>query len=279
MSNFKKLGLLITGLSLTTSFVSASCTNTKLYNKNVKVKGEGKWDIKLDKNSEFVKSKVFKAKIVGHSDGDTFTVEALEKVLSNSINVGDHIKLRLAGIDTPEKAVGSQKAVNPELHWAKKASAFAEKTLPIGKVVHVFFGTKDGFSRLTADVFFKKDGTEAANYWDADTSYCVEITKAGLTLPHASNAQKATEADSIEYYTYYPIALALKYAYDNKKGFFGSGFLGFFSGKHPKDFEKIYMLKPNTSWKLFWPYDEDSFTNPDYIWYYNAEEQRTYIPE
>lgn len=273
MSKQRILNLIgISSVATFVPFISASCNNNK-DSDNYKL------EIHLDKDNKKVKLSVFKARVVGHSDGDTITVQALEDKAKIKIVKNTNYKLRLSGIDTPEKNVSGTDAVDPELYWAKKASQFAKDELKTNKIVYVYFDGKDTYNRVTADVFYNKTKDNIDSIDDAVSSYSVEITKAGLTLPYETAKEsigiKITNSHSLQYYTYYSLGLALKYAYENQKGFFEKPWYKF--RKTPDDFEKIYMLKPiGAAWRSFWYKEADATTNPNNVFSYA---DATYNPE
>lgn len=94
------------------------------------------------------------------------------------------------------------------------------------------------------------------------SSYSVEITRAGLTLPYEQDKSKINTYYRIyEYgliwYTYNALGLALKDAYENGRGFY-SGWLWW--RKTPADFSEVYKIKPlGNAWKPFWYKEKNQF--------------------
>ncbi|WP_029608798.1 thermonuclease family protein [Mycoplasma simbae] len=260
---FKHLSMpLALSLAPASALVSASCgVNNRDLTAN--------WDIELNPQIKSVQNSVFKAQISGHADGDTVEFIALESKPKIGIEEGQTYRLRIHGIDTPEKAVGGVPAGENEQFWARKASDFASEQLKDRQIIYVFSsGDRDAYKRVVGDVFYKP-GTDVGQINEPMRSYGVEITRAGWTLPYTGDANKLIASMSIpytlEYYTYYMLGVALKAAYDNKRGFYGSGWLR----KSPYDFAKIYQKKPiGSSWLPFWAYDSESYTNSKYVFYY-----------
>ncbi|MCS4537048.1 thermonuclease family protein [Mycoplasma sp. CSL7475-4] len=240
------------------------------------------WDssIHLDPKNKRIKNFVFKAVVVDHSDGDTITVRALEKKPQARIEEGGTYKLRLAGIDTPEKNVSGNEADKIELFWAKKASKFAEDTLKDNQVVYVFATGHDSFNRTTGDVFFSYTNNKPDSLADVDKSYSVEITKAGWTLPFNANSGlgiKIKSYQTLEWYTFRMLGMALKFAYDNQKGFFAVE-----KGQPRKsieEFANIYKLKPiGTNYINFWAYQKNARKEIDNV--FNIDNDgKVYTPD
>ncbi|UWW00467.1 thermonuclease family protein [Mycoplasmopsis felis] len=129
-----------------------------------------------------LEQKSFKASIKSASDGDTFEVIANEtKSIGGKISVqkGQSYRIRLMGIDTPEKGItklqGYVKAAPFEYAFALRSSEFAEKIKEQygSDILVAFVDGKDAFGRVTAEIMF---GPEYKY------SYNSEILRAGLTL-------------------------------------------------------------------------------------------------
>ncbi|WP_338583361.1 thermonuclease family protein [Mycoplasmopsis cynos] len=193
----------------------------------------------------------FKAKVKDVSDGDTVTVISLEdKQLANNVSVekNKEYRVRLSGIDTPEKGLGGKKGVRKssafEYAFALHATKFAEEIL--GKefandVVVGFVSGKDSYERITADIFFG----EKYKY-----SYNAEIVRAGHTLPFKNQGWEANVKNknikSYEYNMYKELAIALSDAIYNKKGLFN-----YFN--NPIEVQRfVYLIKPNSEWLPFY---------------------------
>ncbi|MFV8499493.1 thermonuclease family protein [Mycoplasma sp. VS424B] len=207
------------------------------------------------KNSGIDWSKVdsslyFDGKITNTADGDTFTVQAsADKIIGNNvgpIGAGSSHIIRLAGIDTPEKAVGNKSgsvtSAPFEYAFALMPTHFAEELWKTyGDHVRVaFIDGKDTFGRLTADVFF------GDNY---QYSYNTEVVRAGFTLPLAKSTVTVNNYNSLpksyEALIYPEIAKAMHEAVEAKRGFFH-----YF--ETPTDVSRfIYLIKPNTSYVPF----------------------------
>ncbi|MGP1451212.1 MAG: hypothetical protein ACTTJO_00340 [Metamycoplasmataceae bacterium] len=176
--------------------------------------------------------------------------------------VWEYPKIRIAGIDTPEKAVGTTPSDPFEYGFAEKSSEFAKKNFLPGRKVRLLTEDLDAFSRITADVFFAEDpnNTNPQNK-DYVYSYATEITRAGLTLPYGKNVdlQKMKTKGSIPYYTFYALGKALTYAQDNRKGFFSVL-------DNPKTVSKyVYTAKPNRDYLIFDKYHPLDYSNPNNV--------------
>ncbi|WLP85822.1 thermonuclease family protein [Mycoplasma seminis] len=197
-------------------------------------------------------SSYFDGAITSVADGDTFTVQAsADKTVGNNVGLiekGSSHVIRLAGIDTPEKAVGGKDgATNSapfEYAFALMPTHFAEGIYKqYGSKVRVaFVEGKDTYGRLTADVFF------GDNY---QYSYNTEVVRAGFTLPLAKGTVTVnnynSSPNSYESVIYPQIAVAMHEAEEAKRGFFH-----YF--ETPGDISRfIYLIKPNTS---FVPFEE-----------------------
>lgn len=290
-----KTKILIPSLLATSSLaiiptISSSCNEFKNIVGPIKANYELDTRIKLEKEDMLFQKRAFKAKVTDNSDGDTVTVEALEAKPDQQIEKGKEYKIRLSGIDTPEKAVGGQKSEKREYTYALMSSDFCIKTLSVGKEVIVFADEKDSFGRTVGDVFFdpkeikneeiensakpkKEELAKLKQQLTSQTSeeektklkkqiyaleneireltkkigtfyksYCVEIVKAGYSLPLTSDS-KIDATDSLnfttEYYTYYLMYQALKYALDTRSGFFK-----YKINNSIRKIESIYKIKP-----------------------------------
>nr|WP_322959034.1 thermonuclease family protein [Mycoplasmopsis canis]WQQ12430.1 thermonuclease family protein [Mycoplasmopsis canis] len=203
-------------------------------------------------NKPEINNSSFKARIESVSDGDTFSIIALEsKTLKGGITIEkDRVyKVRLSGIDTPEKGVGSGSKYVPaspfEYSFAIHATNFAKQVIGSEKfkdnVMVGFVSGKDSYDRITADVFFGE------NY---QYSYISEIVRSGHTLPYSNDIWKLKlqEKDTSSYeYNLYPfIAEAFEEAIKNNKGLFN-----YFD--YPGDVSSfVYLIKSNNKWNPFY---------------------------
>lgn len=171
-----------------------------------------------------LEQKSFKASIKSASDGDTFEVIANEtKSIGGKISVqkGQSYRIRLMGIDTPEKGItkpqGYVKAAPFEYAFALRSSEFAEKVKKQygNDILVAFVDGKDAFGRVTAEIMF---GPEYKY------SYNSEILRAGLTLPLANDTWETEfilkNKSSFIYRLYPEMYKAAKYAQENQKGFY-----------------------------------------------------------
>ncbi|WBP84256.1 thermonuclease family protein [Mycoplasmopsis edwardii] len=211
-------------------------------------------------------SRGFRATVIDVSDGDTVTVTANEtkQVGTVKIDQGQSYKIRLAGIDTPEKAVGNKSGsiTSPafEYSFALHATKFAETLLgngsKFGQDVFIgFVNGQDTYGRITADVFFGE------NY---KYSYNTEIVRAGHSLPYKNQTWEAKfkekDTDSYEYNVYPLIAKAFKEAIQNNKGIFN-----YFTNPYVAS-QNIYLIKNNSEWTPFyWEKTTKENTVYDYI--------------
>lgn len=185
------------------------------------------------------------------ADGDTLEVKVVRKgpKIDNAININEAYRIRVGGIDTPEKAVGGELATPFEYQYAELSSAFGKKAISIGKTVRVLYSSKDAYGRLVGDIYFGDK---------FDISYSVEIVRSGYTLPMGSILTNALTKNNYEYYSYYLMALALEQAQKNKKGFFAD----FDTPEAISNF--IYLKKPNTSFRIFLRGEKFSILNDRY---------------
>lgn len=194
----------------------------------------------------------FKGKIVEYADGDTMSVRLTEDkpYVFGSVNIqpGEVVKIRLKGIDTPEKAVGKKES-NPGEHvFAEMSSQFAINLFNKPQYKDVLVGYADsveGFGRVVADIFFGKD---------FKYSYSAEITRAGYTLPFGETGWKSAYNSpyTIENEVYPFIAEAMMEAVKNKDGFYHY----FIS---PLNMQKnVYKIKTNSKWNIFYDYKYDN---------------------
>ncbi|WP_406614527.1 thermonuclease family protein [Mycoplasma corogypsi] len=185
-------------------------------------------------------------KITNTSDGDTFQFEVMnapEKYRTHFDTGTNQPKIRLAGIDTPEKFIGNQ-AAPFEYAFALLSTEFGKavfKKYPTARIA--FADSKDAFGRFTADIFF------GDNY---QYSYNTEIVRAGYTYPYSFSddpglIQKDLEGDDSYIKLVYPsIAQAFNEAITNRKGFFK------WINNVPQGAKDIYRKKPNQKWLIFW---------------------------
>ncbi|UUD34942.1 thermonuclease family protein [Mycoplasmopsis caviae] len=199
--------------------------------------------IKFDLNKEKNKQNLIPVKIADISDGDTVVAEILDDSFKQYIKhgKGSKVKVRIFGIDTPEKAVSGTKSDTEENSWAEKASKFCAKTLKVGETYLLFYHGEDTYDRLVGDIFYKEKPTD-----EKYLSYAVEITRAGWTLPHVSDTdiKLINVKYTLPYYTLLQIAYAMEEASHNRVG-------AFKKFKYPERFAKIYKLKPNSAYTSF----------------------------
>ncbi|WP_036464176.1 hypothetical protein [Mycoplasmopsis sturni] len=208
------------------------------------------------------------AKVVSVSDGDTFRIVVTEGKWNDKIPVGTEYTVRLNSIDTPEKAVGKApdtKFASPFEHsFALMSTTFAERLWNInGQVknglnknyankVRVLTDVVESYGRIVTDVFF------GPNF---EYSYSNEIVRAGYTYPYETDKNNwQLGLESIKSDKSEPIAFELLYkqkvypliwnsfnqAIKEKRGFFK-----FFDNPIVGS-RNIYLIKPNTSWDIFW---------------------------
>ncbi len=201
-------------------------------------------------NWDILKNKYFDAEITDWSDGDTFKATVIGKDNANNmVEIGEEIKVRIDGIDTPEKAVNGKVSQDFEMGYAKLSSRFAIDTIPVGSKVRVIGDTKDSFGRIVGDAFFG----DKYQYL-----YTLEIVRAGLTLPYAklnNVINKIKNPIYLEHYSIHQMALAFNDAIKNRRGFFKTFALPEWASKC------IYRQKPNTSWTDFWKRSRKNFFN------------------
>ncbi|WP_029512724.1 hypothetical protein [Mycoplasmopsis iners] len=159
-------------------------------------------------------------------------------------------KLRIEGMDTPEKNVGGKNSTPFEYQYAELPSQFAKKNFKKGTPIRIFTvgGTgKDSFGRYLGDFFFG----EGWKY-----SYTVELVNSGLTLPLISKDKflAVTPTDSL-YYTIPGIADAFNDAIENKRGFYKN-----FTNPNGVS-TGIYIEKPSNSWDFLWKDSEENLYN------------------
>ncbi|MGZ9761954.1 thermonuclease family protein [Mycoplasma sp. 394] len=218
----------------------------------------------IDFNQERFKNKILRAKLVSDSDGDTFTIEPLEaKIIGNAeFKIGEQYKIRLRGIDTPEKGIGggkNYKTASPfESHFAYKSTEFAEKIFNKYKddVLVAFPSGKDTYGRNVADIIFgSNDSSQPINdYSKYKYSYGVEIIRAGLTLPLSEAAWsvdfKQAKTDDFIYNIYPKMAQAADQAVAEQNGFFkyfdtpDQVSLYVYLSKRPNSYAPFYSSEP-----------------------------------
>ncbi|MBN4083228.1 hypothetical protein JXZ92_00125 [Mycoplasma sp. CSL10137] len=222
------------------------------------------WESKSAKKVDY-----FRAKIVRVKDGDTFDVIALENkenVSNVSVVKDKQYTIRLAGIDTPEKAVGSGNNVvtsSPfEYAFALMPTHFAESLFKNSEEykndVYVGFVTDfDAYGRVTADIFFGDKH---------QFSYNNEVVRAGFTLPYANDAwETAMRSETLEN-SYIKSIYPEMYKSFNEAIKNNNGFFKYFD--RPLDVTKyIYNIKINNKWHPFYgeKSDKNSKNIGDYI--------------
>ncbi|QNM93580.1 thermonuclease family protein [Mycoplasma sp. Pen4] len=217
--------------------------NPQLYNQEVKFESNTFKPVNINWADPQVRGKSFNATILSVSDGDTFEVKALEEVPSIGIKENGIYKIRLSGIDTPEKAVGdstgSQSSSPFEYGFALLSTHFAEKfDQAYGRNIRILSSNRDAFGRYVGDAFFGDD---------YQFSYNTEIVRAGYTLPLAEGTWKDTinEKNTYANLLYRPIAHAMQEARERKNGFWH-----YFNNPNKLTFY-IYRIKPNNSFDPF----------------------------
>lgn len=196
--------------------------------------------------------KWIEAEIDHWSDGDTVQIKNIKYPNHTMLSdLGKTQRIRLEGIDTPEKAVGGRPAKGLEYSFALLSTRFGEENFAQGMKIRVLTaGGLDGFGRLVGDFYFG----DQFQY-----SYCTEITRAGLTLPHNSNFQsdavKIGLKDSVEHYSYLETAKALEDAITNKRGYFSM-----IPSPHIIS-SLIYKMKPNNNYLTFLKESKQNYFN------------------
>ncbi|WP_029906512.1 thermonuclease family protein [Mycoplasmopsis opalescens] len=197
----------------------------------------------------------YDAEVLNISDGDTTTVKINDARLANDnkkltgsdgktyesqYENGATVKVRLAGIDTPEKAVDSEQASVFEKQYAQMSSSFNESNFKKGDKVRIFMTSKgsgkDSFGRVTADVFFGEE---------YQYSYNVEIVRKGLTLPYVKKTDVGANINKNSPYHYIllPMRDAFMEAMTSREGFYKN-----FSSAHAVS-NNVYRIKPNTDYQ------------------------------
>ncbi|RIV17006.1 thermonuclease family protein [Mycoplasmopsis gallopavonis] len=202
---------------------------------------------------DWSKVKHFETFLVDFSDGDTFTISEFD-------DQGKQFKIRLMGIDTPEKAIQENQSSPFEYSFALLSSAWGKKLFKSFEIekdgqrvipVRIAFGDKtdkDAYGRITADIFFG-DGYKY--------SYNVEIVRAGYTYPmdSASNALGLLkEPNTYENLIYPKIRTAFNDAIKNRRGFFH------YINSVDQVTKYLYNKKQNEKWWIFW--DDAKKVNP-----------------
>ncbi|QGZ97338.1 hypothetical protein GE118_00790 [Mycoplasma sp. NEAQ87857] len=213
-------------------------------------------------NVDWTKVQYVDAKLVDVSDGDTFSFVPIENKTAAEISfktTDQARKIRLSGIDTPEKAVGSgNKATlsNPfEYSFALMSTHFAERLFKIKDlfkwtetsenekafpIVRIGFITgKDTYERVTADVFFGQN---------FEYSYNTEIVRAGYTLPLQNSSWEVNQNIPFTYENliYPKIKEALNEAIEKHSGFFHYFDNPIYISTY------VYDAKPNNNYSAFW---------------------------
>ncbi|KKB26922.1 hypothetical protein MM26B8_01360 [Mycoplasmopsis meleagridis] len=223
--------------NVTINFALPSSLNTR-FDKAIAKKIDVNWD-------ELVNSSAL-AEITRWADGDTVYFKViqdfpLDSPLYNEFHDAfinqTEFKLRIRGIDTPEKHVGTLTSSPFEYQYAELSSAFGETNFPAGTKIKVVFNgnaEKDAFGRYLGDFFFGNN---------FEYSYTVEIVNAGLTLPLYSEDDVKNainqKRDSFHYSTI-QLADAFNEAMINKRGFYKN----FVDGDGVNS--SIYIMKPSS---------------------------------
>lgn len=220
-------------------------------------------EIHLNKEFTAVQKSVSRFKVVDGADGDTVVLEALEDNQERGIKKGDINKIRLAGIDTPEKAVGGVRSTDYEYSYAEKSSAFASKTLKVGKIIYAYITSKDSFKRWVGDIFYSETNDDPTSIDEVNRSYSVQITRAGLTLPYDSNPIQNIELQkykgTLQWYTWRMLGIAMANAEYYNDGFFADFWNPWSISR------KVYLQKPlGNAFESFTKYgDINVFQNED----------------
>ncbi|WP_025755623.1 thermonuclease family protein [Mycoplasmopsis cricetuli] len=221
------------------------------FKQNINLSEHKLTNLDINWESEEIKKQdnYFDAEIVKYSDGDTLTVIAKTDLPKYNVKKGELHKIRLSGIDTPEKAIQKTKAAPIEYAFAELPSKFMEdlfnlplnETLKLKDKVRIGFITgKDTYERITADVFFGE------NY---QYSYNLEVVSAGLTLPLDDKTEWQFKIKSPN--NYYSLVYPKMFKNFNEAIEQNRGFFHYF--KSPIDVAfNVYLIKPNTSWSIFW---------------------------
>lgn len=199
------------------------------------------------------------AKIVSWADGDTITFRITKepstehrdyKQLKKLYEEEEDLKLRILGIDTPEKNVGKTESQPFEHQYAELSSSFGTTNFAPGTNIRIFLtGDKDTFSRYTGDFFFG-DGYKH--------SYATEIVNHGFTLPllNSGNISEAKDNhNSLDYYIDVPIANGFNSAMKHRRGFF----VNFNDAAAVQS--AIYLIKPSSGWRILTNLVEDNIYN------------------
>ncbi|VEU74480.1 Uncharacterised protein [Mycoplasmopsis citelli] len=205
--------------------------------------------ININWDAPEIKNTYFDGVIANEADGDTYTIMVTDNHNNNSVKIGDRVKVRLSGIDTPEKAVDKQQASAFEQSFALLSSKFVSQLMnnklnngiKVGDKLRVGFSSGiDTFLRTLGDVFFG----DKYQY-----SYNLSIVSEGYTLPYINNAgwqNNINVQNTYENILYPQIYKQFNKAISDEKGFFEL----FNSPNDVQNF--VYLKKPNGKWTPFW---------------------------
>lgn len=202
----------------------------------------------------------YEGEITSWADGDTLSIKvtANNKVENiDQLAIGKNVKVRISGIDTPEKAVGKKKASAFEYQYAEVSSAFGPHFAKVGDKVRMIGTGLDTFERFTSDVY---KGAKEGEY---NVSYSVEMVRNGYTLPLESSGFKKEQTipGSLTYYSYFEMGRALKEAVEKQSGFFVDYRTPFAVSTF------IYKIKQNSGYTMFLDSDDEK----DNVWKHKYE--------
>ncbi|EFF41311.1 thermonuclease family protein [Mycoplasmopsis alligatoris] len=248
------------------SLVAISCSKTYSHEEKLQKGKEELNNVKFIIANAYDYSKVdwtkvnyIEAQIEKWADGDTPFVKNLKpgdnEISKNYFNdnkpfLVDGIKIRVLGIDTPEKNVNGTDAGPLEYTWASVATKFGETAIPANQKVRIMIEGKDVYNRFVGSIYFGNN---------FELEYSTEIVRAGYTLPNGSTSSDALvdRGPLSRYYNYYGITLAYAEAKKNKNGFW----------KYFKDendvthtIDGIYVMRSNNGWKIFSDKNIEYFT-------------------
>ncbi|MDJ1646250.1 thermonuclease family protein [Mycoplasma phocimorsus] len=211
-------------------------------------------------NVDWEKIPWYEGEIISWADGDTVSVKITANNKVNYIeklSIGNEVKVRISGIDTPEKSVGRKRASEFEYQYAEVSSAFGPHFAKAGEKIRMIGTGLDTFGRVTSDVY------KGAKEDEFNVSYSVEMVRNGYTLPmDASGFKKEqTTLGTLSYYSYFELGRALKEAVDKQAGFFVDYRIPFWASTF------IYKIKQNTGYTMFLDTKGDEYT----VWAHRNE--------
>ncbi|ADE19959.1 thermonuclease family protein [Mycoplasma crocodyli] len=269
-----KLSLIAIPFVLSVPFIVASCAKNYTIEQKIQ-KGKEELDkVKFDEKSaykfsdvDWSKVKYIEGELDKWADGDTpylKNITAGDNEISrlfykqNEAELKKGKKIRVLGIDTPEKALPGNIEIKPiELVWAQAASKFGEVTILPNQKVRVMTDGQPSYDRLVGSIYFGDK---------FEYEYSTEIVRAGYTLPNGSEALKATldGEDLPSYYQSYGIVLAYKEAKKKQNGFWK-----IFNDEYDvtNNTSGIYISRQNNGWKIYSDKDfsDEGFTTIEQI--------------